>query len=342
MTTPALGRLVSVPLREVWPREDSDFTPWLADPENLSLLADTLNLPTLEVEGTEVPVVNFRIDILARDDNGRMVVIENQFGLTDHPHLGQIMTYLSGQEGPIMVIWIAEKVREEHRSTMDWLNVNTSSDFNFFAVEVEALKIGESLPAPWFNVISKPNDWSRDVARRTRGVEEGHLDESAKAYLSYWSAFSAFLRDKQSPLKLLSNPRYGSYQRFGNIGRSGFVLNANASFRDHRLIVGMYIDHRAHKRAFDLLEDQKETIDAEFGAPLEWDRMDDKKFSSIAVRQNDMDPNVEADRPRQFDWLLDQMERFTRVFRHRVNALSLDGSIDSAPLPASIEAVADG
>jgi RecB family endonuclease NucS len=101
-------------LREVWPRENSDFTPWLADPENLSLLADTLNLGALQFEGTEVQAGNFRIDILARDDNGRIVVIENQFGLTDHTHLGQIMTYLSAQKGQVTVIWIAEKFREEH------------------------------------------------------------------------------------------------------------------------------------------------------------------------------------------------------------------------------------
>ena len=37
-------------------------------------------------------------DILARDIGGRMVVLENQFGLTDHTHLGQIMTYVTLRE----------------------------------------------------------------------------------------------------------------------------------------------------------------------------------------------------------------------------------------------------
>jgi hypothetical protein len=48
--TIALGRLVSVPLREVWAHESNDFTPWLAEPENLSLLADTLNLGPLQLQ----------------------------------------------------------------------------------------------------------------------------------------------------------------------------------------------------------------------------------------------------------------------------------------------------
>jgi hypothetical protein len=85
MTTLALGRLESIPLRDVWAHESEDFTPWLADTENLSLLADTLNLGPVQLLGTEVPVGNFFIDILARDVDGGIVVSENQFGLTDHP-----------------------------------------------------------------------------------------------------------------------------------------------------------------------------------------------------------------------------------------------------------------
>ena len=142
MTAP-LGRLVSVPLREVWPHEANDFTPWLAKKENLSLLAETLQLSDLQLQDTEVAVGSFYIDILARDIEGRVVVIENQFGPTDHTHLGQIMTYVAGQEGRATVIWIAEKFRDEHRAAIDWLNTATNEDFDFFAVEVEALRIAE-------------------------------------------------------------------------------------------------------------------------------------------------------------------------------------------------------
>src|SRR5438045_9272707 len=114
MTTLALGRVASVALRQVWPHEANDFTPWLAEAENLSLLAETLRLGDLQVQGIEVPVGNFFIDLLARDIEGRIVVIENQFGPTDHTHLGQIMTYLAGRDGQTKVVWIAESIREEH------------------------------------------------------------------------------------------------------------------------------------------------------------------------------------------------------------------------------------
>jgi hypothetical protein len=118
---------------------------------------------------------------LARDIEGRIVVIENQFGSTDHTHLGQIMTYVAGQEGQATVVWIAETIREEHRAAIDWLNASTLEGFDFFAIEVEALRIGTSLPAPWFNVVAKPNNWTRGVGRVTRTATAGPPDERQKA-----------------------------------------------------------------------------------------------------------------------------------------------------------------
>jgi hypothetical protein len=144
----------------------------LATGENLTLLAETLGIGGLEIQGTEVPVGSFHIDILARDSEGNVVVIENQFGATDHNHLGQIMTYTAGQEGKATIIWIAETFREEHRAAIDWLNASTIDGFEFFAVEVEAWKIGDSLPAPRFNVIASPNDWTK----ATRGSLRVHRE----------------------------------------------------------------------------------------------------------------------------------------------------------------------
>jgi hypothetical protein len=322
-SAPSLGRLVSVPLRAVWAYESNDFTPWLAETENLTLLADTLNLGSLQVQGTEVPVGNFFIDILARDVDGGSVIIENQFGLTDHTHLGQILTYLAGQEGRATVIWIAESFREEHRATIDWLNSNTTAGFDFFAIEVEALKIGNSLPAPRFNIVSKPNDWSRDVVRVTRSTDDGTLDERARAYVNYWSGFADFLRDKRAAFKL-NTPRREYLCGFGNIGRSGFHLNATAGFRDRKIRIEIYIQLPTAKRAFDLLQSDKEAIEKEFGAPLDWLRLDDKKGSCIAVSRTNADPSIEAQRVSQYEWYLDQMERFAQVFTDRIRALPLD------------------
>ena len=327
-TTVTLSRLVSVPLREVWAHESNDFTPWLADEENLSLLADTLNLGPLQLQGTEVAVGNFFIDILARDIGGAVVVIENQFGPTDHTHLGQILTYIAGQDGRATIIWIAETFREEHRAAIDWLNANTIEGFNFFAVEVEALRIGPSPVAPWFNVVAKPNDWSRDIVGRS--ADKVPMDDRARRYAAYWSGFVTFLQDKGAPFQRVSTSPHDYWCSF-RMSRPGFLLVTTAGFRDRILGVEVYIRHSAAKSAFDLLEAERAEIEAEFGATLDWQRMDDRKACRIAVFRRDMDPNVEAERPRQYEWLLDQMERFSRVFGNRISTLPLDDTAAAEP-----------
>lgn len=101
-----LGRLTSIDLREVWTSEAGDFTPWLALPENLAVLGETLDLE-LELEAQEKAVGPFRADILCRDTaSSAWVLIENQLERTDHSHLGQLLTYASGLEAA-MIVWIA-------------------------------------------------------------------------------------------------------------------------------------------------------------------------------------------------------------------------------------------
>jgi hypothetical protein len=330
-----LGRLLSVPLREVWAHEARDFTPWLAEAENLALLAETLQLGELQLQGTEVAVGNFAIDILARDIEDRMVVIENQFGPTDHTHLGQIMTYVAGQDGHATIIWIAESIREEHRAAIDWLNASTIDGFDFFAVEVEALRIGTSPAAPWFNVVAKPNNWSRGVARATRSTTGGQPDDRAKAYIAYWSGFGAFLQEKGAPWKIPTPPR-DYWSNFG-VGRSGFVLSVNAGFRDRKLAVEIYINHPAAKRAFDLLEADRASIEAEVGQPLDWQRLEGKKACRIGVYRADLDPRDGSQRPIQYEWFLDQMQRFSQAFRNKIRNLVLDDAIDVELASAAVE-----
>ena len=165
-------------------------------------MSEILKLGPLVVDGTEIAVGDFYIDILAKDATGSVVIVENQFGRTDHLHLGQIMTYVAGQVGPISVVWIAEKFREEHRAAIDWLNANTIENMSFFAAELEALKIGDSLPAPWFNVVAKPNNWSRGVKQATQAASDTPNNEVHAFNISYWQAFADLSRGKRFQLQV--------------------------------------------------------------------------------------------------------------------------------------------
>ncbi len=152
-----LGRLEAVDPREIWKSEAGDFTPWLAQEENLSLLGDTIGIE-MELEAKEKDVGPFRADVLCKDiATGHWVLIENQLEKTDHTHLGQLLTYAAGLQA-VTIIWVAVKFTEEHRAALDWLNEITDESINFFGLEVELWRIGESPVAPKFNVVSQPNE----------------------------------------------------------------------------------------------------------------------------------------------------------------------------------------
>ncbi|WP_415714466.1 hypothetical protein [Roseibium sp.] len=176
MLSVELGNLERVELRDIWASEAADFTPWLARAENLSILGDTLNID-LELEAQEKSVGPFRADILCKDiGNDNWVLVENQLERTDHSHLGQLLTYASGLQA-VTIVWIAAHFTDEHRSTLDWLNKITDESFRFFGLEVELWRIGDSPAAPKFNIVSKPNDWSRSVARAARAIDDAELSD---------------------------------------------------------------------------------------------------------------------------------------------------------------------
>jgi len=160
MSDATLGRMKKVDVREVWKDEAGGFTPWLVKEDNLALLADTVGIE-LELEATEKDVGPFRADILCKDTvDGHWVLIENQLEKTDHTHLGQLLTYAAGLKA-VTIVWIAKHFTEEHRAALDWLNEITDDRFNFFGLEIELWKIGESPTAPKFNMACKPNEWTK-------------------------------------------------------------------------------------------------------------------------------------------------------------------------------------
>jgi len=156
-TTPTLGRLEKVDLRTIWTSEAVSFTPWLALEENIKLLGETIGMD-LEVEAQEKNVGPFRADILCRETTtpDHWVLVENQLERTDHCHLGQILTYAAGLKA-VTIVWVSSKFTDEHRAALDWLNEITDTRFRFFGLEVEAWRIGNSVPAPKFNIVSEPN-----------------------------------------------------------------------------------------------------------------------------------------------------------------------------------------
>jgi hypothetical protein len=327
--TPKLGKLVTLKATDVWGNEPQVFTPWLS--ENLDLLAEALQINELELKGTEVSAGDFRLDILAEDAEGHPVLIENQFGATDHRHLGQLISYVASQPGQATVVWVAERFKDDHRAAIDWLNANTIDDFGFFAVEIEALQIGDSDPAPFFNVVAKPNAWARSVGAVARQAASGAEPERHRIRLAYWTSFSEYLKEHKSVFAI-RKPGKDHWHSFA-AGRSGIVISATIYTKKNytkkkRIGVELYLHNDPMKVGIRELAADKAAIEAEFGEPLEWQELPTKKASRIVIFRDGFDPSDVATFADQHAWMLSRLEAFRRVFGNRIKALGFSATVD--------------
>ncbi len=182
-TLPTLARLQEVSPREVWPHEAAHFTLWLL--ANADVLGDLLGMD-LELEVAEHAVGDVRLDLLGRDlATGHVVIVENQLDVSDHLHLGQILTYAGGTD-PATIVWVTTGFRPEHRSTLDWLNARTDDATRFFGVEVRVVRIGGSQPAPAFRLVAQPNDWEKSVRA---AANQAPLSGEGALYRAFWQTW---------------------------------------------------------------------------------------------------------------------------------------------------------
>lgn len=242
-TTSPISKLTRVDLRDIWPSESSNFTPWLSDQQNIELLGDTLGL-YLEAAESEVSVGPFSADIVCKDPEGRTVLIENQLEKTDHKHLGQIFTYAAGKDA-VTIIWISPQFTDEHRAAISWLNKITADEFSFFAVEIELWKIGESQPAPQFRVVEKPNHWSRAL-RKSNGSNSSSQEKEASdlqvLQLRFWDGFKEFLDTSNNAIRC-QNPGYRAWM-WHSIGRTGVALSSVLTGRnDDATVRAQFVIH---------------------------------------------------------------------------------------------------
>jgi hypothetical protein len=315
-----LGKLMKVELRDIWKTEDRDFTPWLAQERNMEVLAETLGL-SLEVEAQERNVGPFRADILCKDlDDNSWVLIENQLERTDHTHLGQLLTYASGLTA-VTIIWVAARFSDEHRKALDWLNEITDERLQFFGLEVELWRIGESPAAPKFNVVSKPNQWSKAVGRASKSLESGALTETKQAQLAYWEALHLRLQDHSTLRSRKPRPQHWTTY---SIGRSGMHLVAKVNSREDIIAVELELMDDNALAFFNLLKDDRGAIEQELAATLDWLELPSKQTSRIALSKANSDFADQEKWDEQHSWIVQNLERFHKTFALRAKTLDPD------------------
>lgn len=301
-----LGKLEEITdLRTVWPHEATDFTPWLAADNNIALLASAVDLE-IAVEETESNVGDFHVDIFATDAiSGRRIIIENQLEDTNHDHLGKLITYAAGKSAEI-IIWIVKHAREEHRAAVEWLNNNTDERIGFFLCEIKLYRIGDSAPAVKFDVIEKPNDWTKEL-RKAESVSETQQER-----YNYWVAFQDYAFPKKSFAKNFKRRKPSTDNWFDfSIGSSACIIRLTQIRQRNELGAEIYIHNS--KDLFHAFHANKDAIESETGLTFDWRELPDKKASRIViVKQVSFDD--ESARAEQFDWLIDVMLKLKKTF----------------------------
>ena len=187
-----IARPTAVGIREVWPGEASDFTPWLA--ENLDWL-DVLDMGPLELVKVEamLPGIGRSLDILAETSDGRRVAIENQYAATDHDHLTRGLAYAVGHQAEALVV-ISEMHRPEFVAVADYLNkaaeaLGHEDGIAVFLVGLSVEQVGDKI-VPRFEVLSRPNEWmtaTRQSDQGYLGSTEAFLAATEEPYRESWS-----------------------------------------------------------------------------------------------------------------------------------------------------------
>ena len=305
---PELGKIEQVDVRDIWPNEAHDFTPWLAS--RLDLLGDALRME-LDLIQREAPVGPFFLDILAQNRvTGEKVAIENQLEWTDHTHLGQILVYAAGHDVRA-VIWVTPHFQEEHRATLDWLNKWTPEEITFFGVEVSAIKIGESLPAPVFRPVAFPNDWSKQAQRKAAASSPDHEKQlrffvPLRERLESSGAVSRVYTEHGLPCVVSSGLPYTTYRIERYRERVSVYLWINAG------------NGESTNRIFDALESDSTAIEAELEADWVWERYGNYAWARVRIdTPGSLDDPPEKVQELQ-SWVVERLPKFMAVLNPRL------------------------
>lgn len=301
-----IGRLKEIDVRNLWKHEQYDFSDWLSKENNIEMLNDVLELTLVDIN-KEVYVGSYRCDLFAIDETtGIKVIIENQLEASNHDHLGKIITYASGLDATV-IVWIVKEAKEEHRSAIEWLNNNTNKEIGFFLIELHAYKIGDSLPAPKFEPIERPNGFIKN-SKGNSGSNE--LNKSQSERLEFWTIFNEVLVAKGKPFNMRKATTDHWYDI--SIGTSDAHLSITLVNKEGNVGIAVYISD--NKELFDSLFSQKQEIENELNLKLDWQRLDNKKASRIIYKIKGLNFDEHSNYSELMNEIIDKVILMKKIF----------------------------
>jgi len=309
------GKLEKVDLRELWRGGIADFNLWLSEEDNIVELGQVTGME-LQIQKQEIKGGVSQADILCKNLlTDQFVLIGNQLDRTDHTHLGKLLTGAAGMEA-VTIIWIAKAFTEEHQAALNWLNEINDQSVRFFGIELEAYKIGDSLPAPEFNIVVRPDSW---IKTPKQSASSQKLTDIELLQLEYWQELKSFMEANHSIVQLLGTPPKSWFNVAKDKGK--YFLSVNVNSQDSSLNIWLNIIGENSKEDFDkLCENAYKDSLIEVNQDLKWYKIRAKIGCTVTLKAY-ADFMERKDWMNQFAWFKENLEKFDKFFRPKIDEL---------------------
>ena len=307
-----IAKLERLQLRDVWKHEALDFTQWLE--QNIEVLSDAIDRNVLNPEREKKTESAFSVDLVAEDESGSSIIIENQLEKSDHDHLGKLITYLTAMQASTAV-WIAAEPRPEHIAAVNWLNESSSADF--FLLKIEAIRIGDSPPAPLLTLIVGPSEEGKSIGRSKQD-----MSVRDQKRLKWWTQL---VRHPEAKHHRHITP--GKYSYIGT-GSGTRGVGFNFAVTRESASAEVYIDrgkdmNDENLQIFDHLFANREQIENKCGETLGWERLEGKRACRIRASVDGGYSNSEERWQEIHDQMIRSMNKLVSAIQPHLKTLRL-------------------
>ncbi len=306
-----------------------------------------------------------RLDLLALDEEGRLVIIENKLDDSGRNVVWQALKYVSycaslskneirdiyqqylnkykgggdagiaiadffecldfdevkinASESDQRVVLVAANFRKEVTSTVLWLQKH--------AIDVKCIRVtpyqkGEELFLDTEQILPPPSTEEYQIKLGLKKREEQYAQEEItdrqKLRYRFWTfalpklVVEAGIYQNISPTK--------DCWITGSSGHSGIGFNSIILMNGARAEVFLGLSNREdNKRLFQNLAAQKDVLEAQFGAPLDWDELPEKIGCRISISISGIDMSDEHNWPTLVGFLAKNIKRLRDVFAKPIN-----------------------
>ncbi|MYB77155.1 MAG: DUF4268 domain-containing protein [Chloroflexi bacterium] len=306
---PQIHALETVSLRDVFPNEAQDFTPWLAN--HLHLLESKLNL-TLQLVKVEATLPEAgRVDILAQQVNTEaIVVIENQLGLSDDSHCLRLMGYAASAEANILV-WVAQDFTDYHRSILSWLN--ESDTIAVYAVAVRAYRVADAIAADFQLVVEPPQSQPGATPTSTRM-------NTNTFYADFYRPVVAQLRRSD----MFPVGRGGFRGRWRSFQTGYPEIFYVAGLSEGKALAHLSVYGADNQHIYHALTQHRADIDARLNNGAEWE--EGKDYSRIGLRTEAVIGDPKPDLETVGDWIAENLVRLRDVVQPYLDEMMNDAA----------------